>query len=126
MIKQEIIDTLKKYELKDYIIISGASMVLQDIKESTSDIDITVNKETNDYLLEKYDCKFEKTVNDNKIYFIDNIINFSTHYYYEIDFIEKDDLKLQTIKSILELKTNLNRDKDKKDIMILKKHLKYK
>ena len=84
MNKEEILKVLKKYNFdKDkYIVISGAAMVLLGIKESTSDIDISVTKDYYDYLLENYNCTFEK-VNEynNKVYFIDNIINFGFDYY---------------------------------------------
>lgn len=46
MNKQEIIDNLEKYNLdkNEYYILSGASLVLQNLKETTHDIDITVTK----------------------------------------------------------------------------------
>ena len=44
MNKEKIVDILKKYNFDkdEYIVISGACMVLYGIKETTSDIDISV------------------------------------------------------------------------------------
>ena len=44
--KDDILKILTKYNFNpnDYIVISGASLVLQNIKEYTSDIDIAVSK----------------------------------------------------------------------------------
>lgn len=124
MDKQDIIKTLRKYNLKDFIIISGASMVLQNIKETTNDIDISVSIETYNFLLKTYNCEYEKTVDWNAVWFIDKIINFSNNYYDKINYIIINGLKMQTMDSILQLKQNLNRDKDKLDISLIEKHLK--
>ena len=50
MNKREIIEKLKKYnfDFSKYIVISGAAMVIHDVKEETSDIDIAVS---DDYYL---------------------------------------------------------------------------
>ena len=52
MTKEEIFKELKKLDLpKDkYIVISGASLVCQDIIDETSDIDLTCSKELFDSL----------------------------------------------------------------------------
>ena len=63
-------------------------------------------------------CKnlIEKEIENYNVWFIDNIINFSNHYYEKIEYIELFGYKVQTIKSVLKLKKQLNRSKDKKDI----------
>ena len=52
MTKEEIFKELKKLDLpKDkYIVISGASLVVQDIIDETDDIDLTCSKEFYDKL----------------------------------------------------------------------------
>lgn len=126
--KEQILKILKKYNFnsQDYIIISGAALVLQNVKEFTSDIDITVSDKLYNTLLKKYNCTFEKSINNYNCYFIDNIINFSNHYYDEIEAIELLGYKVQTIDSILELKKNLNRSKDKNDIQSIMDFVKTK
>ena len=116
--KENILKTLNKYNFdsQNYIVISGAALVLQNVKEYTSDIDITVSNELYNQLLKKYSFTFEKEIENYNVWFIDNIINFSNHYYEKIEYIELFGYKVQTIKSVLKLKKQLNRSKDKKDI----------
>ena len=125
MNKEEILKVLKKYNFdKDkYIVISGAAMVLLGIKEKTNDIDIAIKEEYYDYLLNNYSCTFERVnEHNNKIYFIDDVINFSSSYY-KSNFVLVDDIPVQTIEDILELKLYLNREKDKKDIELIKEFM---
>ena len=96
--KQDILNILEKYNLnsEDCTILSGASLVLQDVKPTTTDIDIAVSDNLYKKLLKEYDCNFERTIGKHNIYFIG--------------------YKVQTLESIMELKKNLNRPKDQKDI----------
>lgn len=119
--KDNILKTLNKYnfDTQDYIVISGAALVLQNVKEFTSDIDITVSNELYNLLLKKYNCSFEKEINNYNVWFIDDIINFSNHYYGKIEYIELLGYKVQTIESVLKFKRQLNRSKDNKDIQYI-------
>lgn len=120
--KDAIIETLKRYNFdpNSYVVISGAAMVLLGIKECTSDIDIAVTKEYQDYLLANYDCTFEKlNIFNNKVYFIDNIINFSVDYY-STNNLFVDGIPVQNPEDIIKLKKHLNREKDKRDIDLIK------
>ena len=86
-------------------------------------IDIAVSKDYYNYLLKKYNCTFD-CINKfkNRVYFIDNIINFSLSYY-DSEYKIIDDIKIQSLKSIKKLKESLKRDKDKKDINLIEKKL---
>lgn len=119
--KSTILKILKEDNLdpKRYIILSGASLVLQDIKEYTSDIDIAVDNTLYNEILNKYSCTFEKYKDGYKIWYIDNIINFSNNLYTTTKYIEIYGYKAQSLDSILELKRTLNRQKDKKDISLI-------
>lgn len=129
MNKKEILNILKKYNLKTekYIIISSAAMVLNNIKKETKDIDISVEKDYEKELLKNYKCELEREIMDNnkkyKAYMIDDIINFSTHYYGEYKTKKIEGYNVQRIEEILKLKQRLNREKDKKDIILLKKEI---
>lgn len=125
MNKEEIIHVLKKYgfDQNNYIVISGAAMVLLGIKEKANDIDISVTYEYNDYLLNNYKCEFEKINEYNaSVYFINNIINFSTTYY-TLNKVFVDGIPVQIPEEILALKKKLNRQKDKKDIERIEKYM---
>ena len=120
--KKDIIKIIDDYKLdkNEILIISGAAMVLYGYKKYTTDIDIAVSKKYYNYLLKKYSCVFER-INEygEKIYFIDNIINFGNTYYsspYEII----DGLRVQTRNDLITLKENLNRKKDIEEINKIK------
>ena len=129
MNKKEILNTLKKYNLKTekYIIISSAAMVLNNIKKETKDIEIAVDEEYEKELLKNYKCELEREIIDKgkkyKAYLIDDLINFSVHYYGEYKSKKINGYNVQTIEEILKLKQRLNRDNDKKDIKILKEEI---
>lgn len=126
MNKEKILNLLNKYQFpqNEFIIISGAAMVLLGIKEETRDIDIAVSSKMFQKLLEKYPCKFEKIDQfNNKIYFIDDIINFGRNYF-DVDYLIYQNYQVQTPQAIKVLKKNLNRTKDQKDIALIDKYLK--
>lgn len=123
--KRQILDSLNYYNLPkdEYIIISGASMVLQDVKKRTRDIDISVSEKLYKFLLENYECKLEKKLeNGVKIWYLGEI-NFSTNYYNNVEYVEINGYKCQSIEDILKLKKNLNRGKDINDIKLLERSL---
>ena len=126
MNKNEIIDTINKYRLdkSKFIVISGAALVLLDVSEKAHDIDISCDEDYFEYLLENYDCEFERTNEfGKKAYLIDNVINFGVSFRpKEIEII--DGIKCSSLKDILELKKFLNRKKDKKIIEKLEEILK--
>lgn len=111
--KNDILNLIKKYNLdnEEVKIISGAAMVLHGLKEKTNDLDISVSLNMYKYLLDKYNCTLEK----KDVFYIDDVINFS-YDYYNVDTIKYNNCNVQTVKSILELKNSLNREKDKIDI----------
>lgn len=123
MNKKKIIEILKKYNFdnKKFIVISGAAMVIHGVKQYTNDIDIAVNQDYYDYLLEHYECKFEK-INpyNHKIYFIDDIINFGIDYFTKPAYIEG--IPVQTLEDVIKLKESLSRNKDKKDIELIRRY----
>ena len=125
MNREEILNQLKKYNLdtKNFIIIGSAALVLKGIKESTHDIDIATTKEYNNHLLKNFKCQFQKEIDSHKVYFIDNIINFSTHYYNDFKGEWIEGYLTQTPNEVLKLKETLNREKDKKDIKLILDYL---
>ena len=128
MRRNEIIELLKKYKFdtKNYIVISGAAMVIANVKYQTNDIDIAVSKEYYNYLLNNYNCEFDCiNIYNNKVFFIDNIINFS-YDYFDCKYTVIDGIKVQTLDSIKQLKKNLNREKDIEDIKLIDDKIKYR
>lgn len=122
MTREELINNLKKYNFDNnkYLVISGGATVLLGIKDHTSDIDIAVTPDYYNYLINNYNCIFDR-INEfnNKCYIIDNIINFGIDYYSEKKNII-DDIPVQTKEDLIKLKEFLNREKDKADIKKIK------
>lgn len=121
MNKEDIIKLLNQYNFdkNKFVVISGAAMVLLGIKPTTNDIDISVTPSYCKYLLNKYNCILEKEKDNRvKVYFIDNVINFSTDYF-DNNLLFIEDIPVQSIDNLLLLKQSLNREKDKKDIELI-------
>lgn len=119
--KKDIISIINKYKLdkEQFVVISSSALVLNDVKESANDIDISCSEEYYNYLLKNYKCKYEKTnkLGEN-IYLIDNIINFGVSYKpKKIKIVEG--IKVASLEDTLEFKKSLNRQKDRKDIDLI-------
>ena len=123
MNKDDILKKLEYYNFdkNEVLILSGASMVLNEIKETTNDIDIAVSNDYEKEILKKYDCKLKVEVNGYNVYTIDDIIEFSVNYY-DFEYDIKYGFKVQKVSEVLKLKEVLNREKDKKDIMLIKNY----
>lgn len=121
MKKEDILKELKeleKFNFKDFIVLSGASLVLQNIIEETKDIDISITKE--DY--EKLDLKIEKGAFGIEIKTYKNF-DISFNLYDSINFITIEGYKCADIDSVYEIKKKLNRKKDEKIIKKLEEIL---
>lgn len=129
MNRKDILNILSEYNFNfdEYVVISSAALVLHGVKEETKDIDISVTEDYYKYLEKNYECELERydNKNDVNIYYIDDIINFSTNYYSdsEDDFVIINGVKVQSIPAIIKLKETLNREKDIKDLKLIDKFL---
>ncbi len=123
MTKEEI---FKKLDLLDldknkFIIISGASLVIQDIIDETNGIDLAC------------DVDYYNSIDwDKKLGFLDKEIKYNdvfeigTNYYYPTEYILINGYKVMNLEKCLELKQLLNRKKDKKLINKLDLYLSLK
>ena len=123
MNREDVLNTLNKYHFprEEFIVLSGAALVLFGVKLETGDIDITVTKKLYKEILKAYKCEFEK-INPfgNEVYFLDSVINFSNSYI-EAENVYMEGDRVQTPESVKTLKLTLNRDKDKSDIEAIEK-----
>ncbi len=110
MMKEEIFKELEKLDLpKDkYIVISGASLVVQGIIEETDDIDLACSKD----FFEKLDWPIREEYG-SKIKHKD-IFDIDYDLYDEIRVIEINGYRFMNIDACLELKKEMNKPKDKK------------
>ena len=102
--EEQIYEILKSkgFLKEEFIILSGASLVLQGIKDFTNDIDIAVSRTYLNFLLNNYQCEIEFYNKEENfyVYYIDDIINFSTNYN-NAPYIIKNGYKVQTLESIV-------------------------
>ena len=113
MNKEEILKKLEELELdkEKYIIISGASLVLQEIIETTSDIDLSCS----DSYYEKVDWD-KKIGNLGKEIKYNDVFEISNNLYDEENIVEVNGYKLMNLELCLELKKKMNNSKNKKII----------
>lgn len=117
--KKDIEQLLKQlnFDPQEYIVISGAAMVIQGIKQETNDIDIVISNQL-EATLNKKNYKFHLGDYNNHIYELGRIELFHV-FYEETEYIEIDGIRFATLESILKLKQKLNRKKDLIDIKTL-------
>jgi len=110
MTKDEIFKELEKLDLpKDkYIVISGASLVCQDIIEETDDIDLACSKE----LFDKLDWDVKREYNSLIKY--KGVFDIDYDLYDKKRIIEINGYRFMNLKACYELKKVMNKPKDKK------------
>lgn len=116
-----LIDSLN-LNLNDYYIISGGSLLLQDLRNKTNDLDLAINANSLKLLKENFNLV---EINPTTFSIGDNIECFLEP---SEDILKNrviiDGYSCQSLKSIYELKKRLNRPKDLEDIKKLEKKLK--
>ena len=123
--QHKINDVIDELELRDknYMIYMGGSLCIRGVR-LTNDLDICVEPEMFLYLAKKYnkendiyialvDRKFDLEIEDFNVEIFERT-NFDDEY--EI----VDGLKCQTLDEIIKMKRRFNREKDQKDIIMLK------
>ena len=126
MNKSELYDLINKLELpvSEYCVLSGGSLVMHNIRESTNDLDIDITKNGFELLKNKFSPtlidkeKKQYKITENIECFLDN--NFET----DIEIV--DGYPCQSLISVYKFKKRLNKDKDQKDILAIKKALNIK
>lgn len=120
MDKQGILNCLSgfPYDRNEYWVITGGAMVLYDIREQTADVDLGCSKRLADRL--EADGYLFRRTDDGKRWFKygDNIEIFEE---WIMDTIETVyGFHVVSIKGLIEMKQEIGRDKDKRDIELIK------
>lgn len=120
MDKQGILNCLSEfpYDRNEYWVITGGAMVLYDIREQTADVDLGCSKRLADRL--EADGYLFRRTDDGKRWFKygDNIEIFEE---WIMDTIETVyGFHVVSIKGLIEMKQEIGRDKDKRDIELIK------
>lgn len=119
MTKKEIIDKINEfpYDHDDFWLITGAAMVLYGIKKETADIDMGCNKEMADRL-EKEGFLYKHTESGNRWFKVGNDIEIFENWLNDA-VTQVDEIPVITLKGMLEMKKELGREKDLKDIALI-------
>lgn len=120
MNKKEIIDKLKNIDLdlNEIIVISGASLVVQNIIERTSDIDLSCSEAY--YKKIKWKEKLGAFKTNIKYY---DVFEIGNNFFQPDEVVIIDGIKFLNLKECLRIKEKLNRTKDREVILKLRKEL---
>lgn len=118
MNKKEIISKLKNInlDLNEIIVISGASLVVQNIIDNTTDIDLSCSEDY--YKKIKWEEKLGAAKTNIKYY---DVFEIGNNFYFPDEVVIIDGIKFMNLKECLKVKEELNRPKDQKVIEFLKK-----
>ena len=118
MNKKEIISKLKNInlDLNEIIVISGASLVVQNIIDNTTDIDLSCSEDY--YKKIKWKEKLGAAKTNIKYY---DVFEIGNNFYFPDEVVIIDGIKFMNLKACLKVKEELNRPKDRKVIEFLKK-----
>ena len=105
------------YDTKDYWVIAGAAMVLYEIREECSDIDLGCTKKLADQL--EADGYLYKTTSDgNRCFRIRNDIEVFENWLKDT-ITHVEDIPVVTLTGLIEMKQELGREKDLRDIRLI-------
>jgi hypothetical protein len=118
MNKEEIWNKLESLDLDkdEYIIISGASLVVHGLLDKTSDIDLSCSKE----FYEQVDWKSKDGLFDTTIKYKD-VFEIGPNFYWLDDIDVINGFRFMGLKNCLKLKLKENKEKDKDVIKKLQK-----
>ena len=120
MNKQDIINRLNKfpYSKDEYWVITGSAMVLYGIRDITHDIDMGCSSIMADQL-EKDGYVPTLTESGNRKFKIGEDIEIFENWKYDT-ITRIDDVPVISIKGLIEMKESLGREKDFRDILLIK------
>ena len=123
MDKNELIEALSRfpYDRREYWVVAGGVMVLYGIKEETQDIDLGCSSELADFL-EKDGHLTGRTEDGNRRFrYSDSIEVFEN--WLEGSIVDIDGIQAVSLDGLLEMKKKLGREKDLKDIELIKRYM---
>ena len=123
MNRQEILEQLKAfpYDRNEYWVITGSAMVLYGIKEQAGDIDLGCSVKMAD-LLESDGYLFGRTKDGNRWFKVGNSIEIFESWLYD-SVIRINDFQVVSVNGLIEMKKNIGREKDFRDIGLIKSFL---
>ena len=124
MDKQEIIKRLRDLNLPkdEYYVLSGASLVLREIREKCSDIDLCISEELFADVKDRLKMTPDK-INSCNFYHLSDSLEIVVDKKSRFNMEKDDEFNLEDINIILAFKESHNLPKDQQDIVNIKKYL---
>lgn len=124
MDKQEIIKRLRDLNLPkdEYYVLSGASLVLREIREKCSDIDLCISEELFADVKDRLRMTPDK-INSCNFYHLSDSLEIVVDKKSRFNMEKDDEFNLEDINTILAFKESRNLPKDQQDIVNIKKYL---
>ena len=124
MDKQEIIKRLRDLNLPkdEYYVLSGASLVLREIHEKCSDIDLCISEELFADVKDRLKMTPDK-INSCNFYHLSDSLEIVVDKKSRFNMEKDDEFNLEDINTILAFKESRNLPKDQQDIVNIKKYL---
>lgn len=123
MNKVEYLKEIDKLNLdkNEYCIISGGVMLLYNLRDQTEDIDIKVTKKLFNELTSRFNLT--KSPKFSYLYELSNNIEIALMDFDKNDIVWIDGYPVESLEKQLEWKLSNNREKDKRDIKIIRNFL---
>ena len=123
MNRQEILDRLKAfpYDRNEYWIVAGSAMVIYGIRDETGDIDLGCSARMAD-LLESDGVPFGRTKDGYRRFAAGEDIEIFEEWLYD-SVLKIDGFQVISLRGLIEMKRNLGREKDLRDIRAIEAFL---
>lgn len=125
MNKNDIVNLIQKMDMpiNEYYILSGAALVMRNIREKCNDLDLCVSSSIFELLKEKFEVKKSVKPYDN-LYQIGDEIEFFVESKENFKMEFEGGYPLEDINTIIGFKKKRNTEKDKEDILKIEEYLK--
>ena len=123
MDKNELIEALSSfpYDRREYWVVAGGAMVLYGIKEETQDIDLGCSSKLADLLEEDGHLTGRTEDGNRRFSYGDKIEVFEN--WLSGSIMEAEGIRAVSLDGLIEMKRKLGREKDLKDIEIIKRYM---
>lgn len=122
--KEKIKQTMNQLGIDNnqYILYMGSAMVMNGIRPTTNDLDLGVSKEIFRELAEGQNITIAKWTGDRK-FDVGDIEVFEKQNLHEVPSEVIEGVRVQALSSVIEWKENGGREKDLRDIELIKEHM---
>ena len=124
MNRQELIRRIRALDFptEDYWVVAGGAMVLHGIREETHDIDLGCTRELGDRL-EAAGYLTDRLADGGRRFEIDGVIEIYDEWRFEV--VERmDGIPVISIDDLIRMKQTLGREKDQRDLALIREYLK--